>query len=195
MGQKTWAVGEEVLAADMNSFLQNQVIPQFASTAQRDSQWPSPPLGAVCITTDTMTVWYRLASTYWYKAYGRLAGAARTSDAGPTGTTDATLGVDITVTVPTGRLIRLEAHFRGSIIASGAALLRIKEGATVITEVQSPSAGASGVGSGASFGRTITPASGAHTYGLYVAASTGTCTVQGSTSYPITLEAFDVGAP
>lgn len=194
MPQKSWAVGEEVLAADFNTYAQNQVVPQFTTTAQRDSQWSSPPNGAMCVTVDTGTYWQRVAGA-WQKCFGRLAQNSRTTSAGPAGTTDATLGVDITLSTPGNRLIRLEGFVRGVIIASGAGLISIKEGATTITQGQSPSAGASGVGSAVFVARTVQPTAGSHTYGLYVAASTGQVTVQGDPTYPITLEAFDAGAP
>jgi hypothetical protein len=45
---KTWAYLERVTSADQNAFLQSQVVAQFTSAAQRDSQWPTPPIGAVC---------------------------------------------------------------------------------------------------------------------------------------------------
>jgi hypothetical protein len=57
--QKTWVVGEEVLAADFNTYVQNQVVPRFASVAARDAAWPAATAGngAVCTTTDTGTLW------------------------------------------------------------------------------------------------------------------------------------------
>lgn len=56
MPQKTWAVGEEVLAADFNTYLQKQVVPQFPNVAARDA-WAGPPKGALCVTTDTNALW------------------------------------------------------------------------------------------------------------------------------------------
>lgn len=64
MPQKTWAVGEEVLAADFNTYVQNQVVPVFATEAQRDAQWTSPPNGAQCLTLDAFTVWVRQAGAW-----------------------------------------------------------------------------------------------------------------------------------
>jgi hypothetical protein len=54
---KQWAYLEKVLSADFQLYLQNQTVPQFTNTAQRDSQWTTPPTGAVCITADTLTLW------------------------------------------------------------------------------------------------------------------------------------------
>ena len=64
MPQKTWAVGEEVLAADFNTYVQNQVVPQFPTTAARDAAWVAPPDGAVCVTTDKGAVWRRKAGAW-----------------------------------------------------------------------------------------------------------------------------------
>jgi hypothetical protein len=63
MPQKTWVVGEEVLAADFNSYIQQQVVPQFPNTATRDG-WTAPPNGALCVTVDTYTVWLRQAGAW-----------------------------------------------------------------------------------------------------------------------------------
>jgi hypothetical protein len=50
---KTWAYLERVTSADQNAYLQSQVVAQFTSAAQRDSQWPTPPVGAVCYVQGT----------------------------------------------------------------------------------------------------------------------------------------------
>ena len=59
MPQKTWVVGEEVLAADFNTYLQQQVAARFATVAARDAAWPAATAGpgAISITTDTSTMW------------------------------------------------------------------------------------------------------------------------------------------
>jgi hypothetical protein len=56
MPQKTWAVGEEVLASDFNTYVQNQTVPQFPNIAAR-ATWTAPPDGAMCVTTDDNLVW------------------------------------------------------------------------------------------------------------------------------------------
>src|SRR5262245_19395364 len=80
MPQKVWAIGEEVLAADFNAYVQQQVVPVFTNVAQRDAQWAAPPTGALCVTADTLTVWqytgaawvqYRQQTWYGYNANGQ----------------------------------------------------------------------------------------------------------------------------
>lgn len=63
MPHKIWAVGEEVQAADFNTYLQNQTVPQFPNVAARDT-WAAPPKGAVCVTTDTNAVWLYTGATW-----------------------------------------------------------------------------------------------------------------------------------
>lgn len=52
MPTKTWVVGEEVLAADFNTYVQRQVVPTFANTAARNTALPSPTPGMLCYVTD-----------------------------------------------------------------------------------------------------------------------------------------------
>jgi hypothetical protein len=63
MPTKTWVVGEEVLAADFNAYLQQQVVSTFPNVAGRDA-WATAPDGAICVTTDTNTVWLRGVSDW-----------------------------------------------------------------------------------------------------------------------------------
>jgi hypothetical protein len=66
MPQKTWAIGEEVLATDFNTYVQNQVVPRFATVAARDAAWPAATAGngAVCTTQDTGTFWVVVANAW-----------------------------------------------------------------------------------------------------------------------------------
>jgi len=62
MPTKVWAVGEEVLAADFNTFVQQQVVSTFASLGALQTAWPDAPIGAMAITTDTMTRYVHVAT-------------------------------------------------------------------------------------------------------------------------------------
>lgn len=66
MPQKTWVVGEEVLAADFNTYVQQQVVARFATVAARDSAYPAATAGAgaMAVTTDTGTVWVVVGTTW-----------------------------------------------------------------------------------------------------------------------------------
>lgn len=61
---KTWVVGEEVLAADFNLYVQKQVIATFANAVARDAALPTPTEGMACYLLDTHTLQIRRA-TYW----------------------------------------------------------------------------------------------------------------------------------
>ena len=71
MPQKTWVVGEEVLAADFNTYVQNQVVAKFATVAARDAAWPAATAGpgAMSVTTDTNTLWL-VVGVAWVAAGG-----------------------------------------------------------------------------------------------------------------------------
>jgi len=71
MPTKTWVVGEEVLAADFNAFVQQQVVATFPNAAARDAALPSPTEGMVIYLGDvnqyqwwTGTTWNPLPVVY-----------------------------------------------------------------------------------------------------------------------------------
>jgi hypothetical protein len=193
MPQKVWGTGEEVLAADFNTYAQNQVVPQFTTTAQRDTQWAAAPNGAFCVTVDTGTLWQRIGAT-WYTPQQRLATVARTTDFGWTGTADALI-VQVTVTVPAGRKIRVEAMFAGgnSANVNDRAYIKIKESATVLSTYHM-NTNANFQSNGGSWFVTVAPAAGPHTYGVYAAGNAATnYNLQCGILNPLQLEVFDVG--
>lgn len=57
MPTKTWAVGEEVLAADFNTYVQRQVVPTFASAAARNAAMASPAVGQMCAVDKFVMMW------------------------------------------------------------------------------------------------------------------------------------------
>lgn len=70
-GFKVWVPGERVGSADLNDYIQEQVIPQFASTSARDAAILTPVEGMHCITTDTDTMWaYTSAAWVGCGGYG-----------------------------------------------------------------------------------------------------------------------------
>lgn len=73
-GQKTWVVGEEVLAPDFNSYVQTQVVAQFADATARDA-WSSAPNGALCVTLNDNKIWQRANGLWrqpWASAWGLI---------------------------------------------------------------------------------------------------------------------------
>lgn len=55
-GHKTWALGEEVIQADFQPIIADQIVGQFATAATRSAGWPSPPVGAMSFLADTRTL-------------------------------------------------------------------------------------------------------------------------------------------
>jgi hypothetical protein len=62
-GRLTVAPNEEIASAWGNTVF-DQSINQFASTADRDAQWPAPPDGALCYTAAETTLWLRRAGVW-----------------------------------------------------------------------------------------------------------------------------------
>jgi hypothetical protein len=202
MPQKSWAVGEEVLAADFNAYLQNQVVAVFTTTSQRDTDWASPPNGAKCIVTATNTEYQRIAGA-WYTPYQRLAYAQTTGNQGPTsGATENVLSLLVlpTVSLPTTRLVRVEMGFRAAVGAAGqSATVRIREGTTTagtqITDLViafAPSGVEAGNGGGRMFGRTYT-ATGSKQWCVTLQGASNPAELVGTTTSPLWIEARDVG--
>ena len=112
-GYKDFVAGDPLTAAQVDGYLMRQSVMVFASTSARDAALSGVLAeGMFCYTSDTDTVWY-YTGTAWEQAYiGRshatLGYAKVTAD--QTGI-DSTLvdltGLTATVTVGTGRLIRV----------------------------------------------------------------------------------------
>jgi hypothetical protein len=52
MSYKTWVSGEVLTASDLNTYLMQQSVPNFANTAERDAAIASPAEGQFCYVTD-----------------------------------------------------------------------------------------------------------------------------------------------
>jgi hypothetical protein len=53
MVTKTWVAGEDINAVDVNSYLQNQMVLQFANATERASEIPNPTVGMVSFLSGT----------------------------------------------------------------------------------------------------------------------------------------------
>lgn len=192
MPQKTWAVGEEVLAADFNTYMQNQVVPAFTGTAQRDTQWISPPDGAMCVTVDTGTRWQRVGST-WYRPNSTLARVVASAQVTGIGTGGYDLTSTSAIAIPAGRRIAVVAHlnFSGS---GGGVYTAAKMDGTVQTSriaqinTLSPTAGEILEGQ-----CPLTPSAGSHTFTISIVGVGGTVTLEGAAD-PGWYEIRDLGA-
>lgn len=69
-GYKTWAALEEVTAANMNTYVRDNTVPQFASAAARSAAIAAPVVGTMSYLTDTgsFEVYYG-ATTGWRRPW------------------------------------------------------------------------------------------------------------------------------
>jgi hypothetical protein len=166
---KVWGVGEEVLAADFQTFLQGQTVPQFPNPATRDSQWPSPPTGAVCVTTEFAAAgqilhWVR-HPTGWRPVPGQTLAVTTVAAA----TSGVASGADLpgmAVSFNAGGapvLVEMRAPIQNT-GAEGVCALALYEGTTVL-ENQFTQVWHGATGLATHHAQTwLAPAAGAHTY-------------------------------
>ena len=63
-GYKTWAALEEVTAANMNTYVRDNTVPQFASAAARSAAIAAPVTGTLSFLTDTNALDYYSGSAW-----------------------------------------------------------------------------------------------------------------------------------
>jgi hypothetical protein len=203
MPQKSWAVGEEVLAADFNTYVQDQTVAVFASTASRDSEWPSPPNGATCVVTAN-NAFYQRINGIWYTPFQRLAYIAVAGNQGPTGGAGENVLAGLilpAVTLPSARLVRVETGFRAATGTAGeGATLRIREGtSTAGTQILdlvinfAPSGVQAGSAAGNMIGRTYAPSAGSRQWCATLQGAANPATLLGLATSPLWIEVRDVG--
>lgn len=74
MGFKIWAVGEEVLAADFNDYVQEQVVATFPNAAARTAAIPAPLPGMLSYLADVGRLEQytdKASPAGWYRAWGQ----------------------------------------------------------------------------------------------------------------------------
>ena len=204
MPQKVWAVGEEVLAADFQTYVQDQVVPVFPDTATRDAQWTAPPVGAVCVTSSGSfpQVW-RYASGAWHGDPPCLLGYATRSTAqtGISSTSVAIAGLQLTDAAPIGCVLEIGARVQWFGTAGFSAdltqvLTELKrDGITIQRHQTSYRGGASVQQRDVHYPRVIMAADGAsHVYSLWMATVGGaTISTEADATYPGQLYVKNLG--
>ncbi len=104
-GRLSVAPGQTISSAWGNT-LWDQSVQQFASAADRDTQFPAPKDGAVCYLLDAQTLWVRRAGAWKGLPMGLVAEAV-----GPAASMNAASNnaVTLTATVQAGRKYRVSA--------------------------------------------------------------------------------------
>jgi hypothetical protein len=112
MPTKVWVAGEEVLAADFNPYVQEQVVATFATAAARNTAIPAPKAGQMSYLADSKRTeqWNGTAWTLpWTMPWGRLAWAEMTANVNASTPTDL-MTLNVATAPPAGRLIRVGVH-------------------------------------------------------------------------------------
>ena len=182
MPTKTWVVGEEVLAADFNAFVQKQIVATFPNAAGRDAAIPAPTAGMTC-WLDSPKVLQVHDGTAWQTVPGAgvpgVTYAEWTGGSGDVANVPTWLGLSVGYTASGGRRVKVSAYLtmqqKGS---AGVAHAYIREGATSIVQ----SAFTLNVNEYATFTptRVLTPSAGFHSYDLYFSTDSGVCSVVAS---------------
>lgn len=110
MPSKVWVAGEEVLASDWNSLVQEQVVATFATAAARTAAIAAPKAGQLTYLIDTQRL-DRWDGTGWRAVpYGDLGYAQITANSGIfplTATLIPGLRIDVAASrIPAGRILQ-----------------------------------------------------------------------------------------
>jgi hypothetical protein len=116
MPSKVWAVGEEVLAADMNDYIQEQVVATFATAAARDAAIPAPNNGQACWLQDALALYVYDGAAWRTFGKGRIASATIGSRDNPPGGN--VVHATVTFTLPVARLVEIRAQVSWSCITA-----------------------------------------------------------------------------
>lgn len=194
MPTKTWAVGEEVLAADFNSYVQRQVVATFPNAAGRNAAITAPAAGMVCYLIDVAALQVHNGTAWVTVPGGTSAGyVALTANSGAVANTALVIpGLSVGVTVVGTRRIKLLASINVA-QSGGPSLIRlsIREGATQVAGAfQSVISGGFMV---ITFGATVTAPAGAHSYDVLMSTDVGSAVVSGSPTQPSWHLAEDIG--
>jgi hypothetical protein len=112
LGHVTVSPGQTIASSSWGNPVWNQSIQCFASTSDRDAQWPTPTDGAMCYTVDTQSFWQYRATLGWKSPPRGLIGSAT----GPASTLVVTASQTVctlTANVVAGRKYRLYCYARG----------------------------------------------------------------------------------
>jgi hypothetical protein len=188
MPQKLWIPGEEVVADDLNDYLQNQVVAVFTNAATRTTDWPLPPVGAYSFLTDTKTLsWWTGAQ--WSPAAGQTVAYAEVT-ANQTGITTLADLTSLSVTFAPDGYTTYKVAVQGQVTSTVVADLivgYIRSGSTQLQRwaqhYQVGSGGTSLLAHGSCY---ITPLGGSYTVkaSLERNAGTGSVSLLAAAGYP-----------
>jgi hypothetical protein len=109
MPSRVWVANQELLAADLNSYVQQQVVATFANTADRATAMPSPTNGAMA--------WIQAASPYLC-VYNGSAWVTLTPQAALVATQETTTSAAYVNLATVGPAVTLETGARALVTVS-----------------------------------------------------------------------------
>lgn len=201
-GHKTYNIGDEVLAADFNPFVMDQIVAVYASAAARTAGWPTPPNGAVSYLQDHPGQLYVYNGTAWILAGSgaEIAHYEQATDVGIPGALSY-MGFGLgSLPMIAGRIYRIDFFVQISHAAASTVNLQLRTGAAgseaTHSNIIQRGVYARGAGTFESYyvtGRFVAAATGTGTTCSVWASTSGTATmVQGGGAFT-QLRAFDVG--
>lgn len=141
---KVWAVGEEVLAADFNDYLQEQVVATFPTIVARDASITAPQEGQMCYVVETRLL-YMWNGTAWITTTALQGEAVKVdTQSGIAAAVIDIAGLAVQFTPRTGRAYRAEISgtcFNNN-AATGTIGIYIADGANVVKASQFANSGA-----------------------------------------------------
>jgi len=119
-GYKTWSPLEEVTAANMNSFVRDNTVPQFANAAARTAAIVSPVVGTASYLLDTGSyeVYYG-ATTGWRKPWSEPWGNVLYQTYATQQTGNFTQTWSVNIVKDRRYMITMTGQFRNSVDACG----------------------------------------------------------------------------
>lgn len=197
MPYKTWVVGEEVLAADFNTFVQQQTVASMPNAAGRDTDITAPQEGQLCYLRDVNrlqvydgTVWTTAGATVvaYVEVTANQVGIATTI-------TDLTGLTTAALTIPAGRRLQVAAEVTFNKAAPDVTQwiqLQIADAANAVAATRFDTCIAPGLVS-VHTERTISPAAGSYTYKGRANTGAGFANVQADASMPAWIRVTDLG--
>jgi hypothetical protein len=168
-------VSGTVITSAWGALVADAVVMHFATPAERDSLYPSPPDGAMCVTISTGQTWLRRSGVW---VADELAYAQVTGTVNVTATAYATADVLITAPAVTldGGLVMVE-YFAPSVTTAAAGQIGVAlwDGTTdlgIIAQFQSGGTGSQRTPLLAR--RRLTPTAGSHTFSVRAVVAGGT---------------------
>lgn len=195
MPSKTWISGESLVAADMNSYLQNQVVSTWSTAAARNTAIPTPTVGMMSFLNDVQSLQVFVGIAWKTLPYGILGSATLTADtsATPYGAAASIIGGMSVACTVTGSNRRVKiTQYTTAFCSTPNTLIRmhIYESGGAIQSVWMP-CGAGHVAM--SSVHILTPSAGVHTFDTYMGCDAGTGYATGAANKPSLMIVEDIG--